>query len=198
MFPSIFFNLLQTGAFLDWSLISLVDLLAFLFIQFSAPKIGFRFQRRYLLSWCMLIFSFLAILSHAIFYIIWAVEGDQWNVADAQWAKLMGYLRVQSWRCPSVIYFLVIQLLVASVALLEIYGSKFGLDHHRNSCLGHLFSSIERIGSHLRVLCCLLLPAVQLVVGISHPSWTSLPFFICSCSGLVDWSLTSNFLGLFR
>ncbi|PKI68433.1 hypothetical protein CRG98_011174 [Punica granatum] len=49
-----------------------------------------------------------------------------------------------------------------------------------------------------RNACCLLLPAVQLVVGISHPSWISLPFFIGSCVGLVDWSLTSNFLGLFR
>ncbi|KAL6324309.1 hypothetical protein AAG906_012555 [Vitis piasezkii] len=127
--------------------------------------------RRYLLSWCMLIFSFLAILSHAIFYIIWAVEGDQWSVADAQWAKLMGYLR-----CPSVIYFLVIQLLVASVALLEIYGSKFGLDHHEIPVWG--------ICSHLRVLCCLLLPAVQLVVGISRPSWTSLPFLFVAVVGL--------------
>jgi hypothetical protein len=53
-------------------------------------------------------------------------------------------------------------------------------------------------GSRLRVASCLLLPAVQLVVGISHPSWVSLPFFIGSCVGLVDWSLTSNFLGLFR
>lgn len=53
-------------------------------------------------------------------------------------------------------------------------------------------------GSHPRTPCCLLLPAVQLVVGISSPSWTSFPFFICSCIGLVDWSLTSNFLGLFR
>ncbi|TYH86456.1 hypothetical protein ES332_D01G044300v1 [Gossypium tomentosum] len=45
---------------------------------------------------------------------------------------------------------------------------------------------------------CLLLPAIQLVVGISHPSWISLTFFIGSCIRLVDWSLTSNFLGLFR
>ena len=67
----------------------------------------FRFQRRYLLSWCMLIFPFQAILLYAIFYIIWAVEGDQWNAVDVQWAKLKGYLRVQSGRCPLVIYFLV-------------------------------------------------------------------------------------------
>ncbi|MFQ6636421.1 hypothetical protein Gotur_014160, partial [Gossypium turneri] len=52
-------------------------------------------------------------------------------------------------------------------------------------------------GSHLKVVSCLLLPAIQLVVGISHPLWISLPFFIGSCIGLVDWSLTSNFLGLF-
>ena len=53
-------------------------------------------------------------------------------------------------------------------------------------------------GYHLRVTCCFLLPAAQLVVSISHPSWISLPFFVFSCIGLVDWSLTSNFLGLFR
>lgn len=53
-------------------------------------------------------------------------------------------------------------------------------------------------GSHLKVASCLLSPAIQLVVGISNPSWVSLPFFVCSCVGLVDWSLTSNFLGLFR
>ncbi|OEL32097.1 Piezo-type mechanosensitive ion channel-like protein [Dichanthelium oligosanthes] len=53
-------------------------------------------------------------------------------------------------------------------------------------------------GYHLRVACCMLLPAAQLVVSISHPSWISLPFFVFSCIGLVDWSLTSNFHGLFR
>ncbi|XP_062084665.1 piezo-type mechanosensitive ion channel homolog isoform X2 [Humulus lupulus] len=73
-----------------------------------------------------------------------------------------------------------------------------GLDSWRNSCFRHLNTSAALIGSHVRVLCCLLLPGLQLVVGISHPSWTSLPFFICSGIGLVNWSLTSNFLGLFR
>ena len=51
-------------------------------LKFFFP--GFHFQTRHLLSWCMLIFSFLAILSHAIIYIIWAVEWDQWSVADAE------------------------------------------------------------------------------------------------------------------
>ncbi|KAJ0651143.1 putative Piezo family protein [Helianthus annuus] len=53
-------------------------------------------------------------------------------------------------------------------------------------------------GSYVKVVLFLLLPAVQLVVGISNTSWISLPFFVSSCVGLVDWSLTSNFHGLFR
>ncbi|KAK6243143.1 hypothetical protein QUC31_009552 [Theobroma cacao] len=190
--------LLLTAALLNWSLISLVDLLAFLFIQYAAPKIGFRFQRQSPLSWYTLIFSLLTVLSHAIFHIVWVMKEDQWSISDAQWARLIGFLRDQSWTFPSVTYFLVVQVLAAFVALYEIYGSRYGMDPKRVSFWGHLYSFILHIGSHLRVLCCLLLPAVQLVVGISHPSWASLPFFICSSIGLVDWSLTSNFLGLFR
>ncbi|KAK9292746.1 hypothetical protein L1049_020726 [Liquidambar formosana] len=190
--------LLLTAALLNWGLISLVDLVAFLLIQFTSPKIGFRFWRRSLVSWYILFFSLLVIFSHAIFHIVWAVEGDQWSIEDAQWPKLIGFFRGQSWRSPSVIYFLVVQLLTAFVALIEINGRRFCLDPCEDSWLGQFFSYVEHIGSHLRVVCCLLLPAVQLVVGISHPSWTSLPFFICSCIGLIDWSLTSNFLGLFR
>ncbi|GLT95006.1 hypothetical protein SLE2022_127130 [Rubroshorea leprosula] len=189
--------LLLTAALLNWNLISLADLFAFLFIQYSAPKTGFRFWRQSLASWCTLIFSLLAILSHAIFYIVWAVQGDKWSTADAQWAQLIGFIRDQSWGSPSLIYFLVIQVLATLVALFEIYGSRFGIDAGRDFWLGHLYSSIIHIGSHLRVLSFLLLPAIQLAAGISHPSWISLPFFICISIGLVDWSLTSNFLGLF-
>ncbi|CAL5378990.1 unnamed protein product [Camellia sinensis] len=121
--------------------------------------------------------------------------GDQWSMVDSRWAKLIGLLRDHSLKSPSIVYFLVVQLVAALVAVFEVYGSRFGLDLYRNLCVGHLLSSFEHI---VWVLCCLLLPAVQLVVGSSHPSWVSLPFFICSCIGLIDWSLTSNFLGLFR
>ncbi|OVA04417.1 Piezo family [Macleaya cordata] len=124
--------------------------------------------------------------------------GKEWSIADAWWAKLVGFVRVQPWGSSSIIYSLVVQLLVAFVSLLEIHGSRLGLVSGRGSCWGHFSSSILHLGSRLRVACCLFLPAIQLVVGISYPSWVSLPFFICSCVGLVDWSLTSNFLGLFR
>uniref|UniRef100_A0A1D1Y2D5 Protein PIEZO n=2 Tax=Anthurium amnicola TaxID=1678845 RepID=A0A1D1Y2D5_9ARAE len=90
---------------------------------------------------------------------------------------------------------MVIQLAVALVAFIETRGNFIS---HQDSVLWNLSISVESLGPHLKVACCLLLPPLQLVVGISHPSWVSLPFFIGSCVGLVDWSLTSNFLGLFR
>ncbi|XP_058084087.1 piezo-type mechanosensitive ion channel homolog isoform X2 [Magnolia sinica] len=188
--------LLLIGALLEWSLISLVDLLAFFIIQFTAPYIGFRFQWRYLLLWCIIIFSVLVVLAQVVFHVIWLVEGEEWSVSDAWWAKLIGFVSGQPWR-TSAVYFLIIQLAAAFVAILDVYGHKFGLVRWRDSCWGNFSSYIDRLGSHLRVACCLLLPAIQLVLGISHPSWVSLPFFIGSCVGLVHWSLTSNFLGLF-
>ncbi|XP_075641549.1 piezo-type mechanosensitive ion channel homolog [Castanea sativa] len=190
--------LLLTAAVINWSLISLVDLIAFLLLQYNAPKIAFRFRRRFLLLWPIIIFSLLVILSQVTFLVIWAVEGNKWSIAEAWWAKLIGFTTVHTWKSPSVIYFLIVQLIAVFVALVDIYGNRFGLVPWRASCWGHFLSFIEQLGSRLRVASCLLLPAIQLVVGISHPSWISLPFFIGSCVGLVDWSLTSNFLGLFR
>lgn len=191
-------SLLLAAALLNWSLISLVDLLAFLLIRFTAPKRGFRFRGRFLFLWFIFIFSLLVILLQAIFLILWAFEDGNRSVADAWWAKLLGLMRFDAWRCPLVIYFLVIQLFVALVASFEIKANNFGIVPCQDSWWGKFSAVSEQIGSHLRVASCLLLPAVQLVVGISNPSWVSLPFFICSCIGLVDWSLTSNFSGLFR
>ncbi|KAI5316045.1 hypothetical protein L3X38_045221 [Prunus dulcis] len=191
--------LLLTAAFINWSLLSLVDLVAFLLILFNAPKIGFHFGRRLLLLWLIVIFSLFVIFSQVIYLVIWAIEGNKWIGAGAWWANLIGFMILQSWKSPSVLYFLLLQLSVVAVALVDLYGNRFGLVSSCDSCWGRFSSAVERlICSHLRVASCLLLPAIQLVVGISHPSWVSLPFFIGSCVGLVDWSLTSNFLGLFR
>ncbi|KAJ6319736.1 hypothetical protein OIU78_015198 [Salix suchowensis] len=170
--------LLLTSSLINWSLISLVDVIAFLLIQYAAPKI--------------------VILSQAVYLVIWGILGDKWSGTDAWWAHLIGFMIIHSWKSPLVIYFLVIQLLAVFVALVDVYWSRFGLVPWQDSCWGHFLNLLEHLGSHLRVASCLLLPAIQLIVGISHPSWLSLPFFIASCAGLVDWSLTSNFLGLFR
>ncbi|XP_012490496.2 piezo-type mechanosensitive ion channel homolog isoform X1 [Gossypium raimondii] len=190
--------LLLTAALSNWSLISLVDLIAFLLIQYTAPKIGFRFRRQYLLLWPVIIFSLLVFSSQAVYLVVWAVEGYKQSVGEAWWMKLIGFMIIQSWKSPTVIYFLAVQLLVVIVAVLDIHDNRFGLVQWRCSCWSNFLTAIERLGSHLRVTSCLLLPPIQLVAGISHPSWISLPFFVSSCVGLVDWSLTSNFLGLFR
>uniref|UniRef100_A0A6N2M9G0 Uncharacterized protein n=1 Tax=Salix viminalis TaxID=40686 RepID=A0A6N2M9G0_SALVM len=190
--------LLLTSSLINWSLISLVDVIAFLLIQYAAPKIGYRFQRRLFLLWFIIIFSLVVILSQAVYLVIWGILGDKWSGTDAWWAHLIGFMIIHSWKSPLVIYFLVIQLLAVFVALVDVYWSRFGLVPWQDSCWGHFLNLLEHLGSHLRVASCLLLPAIQLIVGISHPSWLSLPFFIASCAGLVDWSLTSNFLGLFR
>ncbi|KAM1001577.1 hypothetical protein ACFX1X_008184 [Malus domestica] len=191
--------LLLTAGVINWSVLSLVDLIAFLLILCNAPKLGFHLGRQLLLSWIIVIFSLFVIFSQVIYLVIWAIEGNKWSGVDAWWANLIGFMILQSWKSPFVLYFLLLQLSVVAVALVDLYGNRFGLVSSCDSCWGRFSSAVERlICSHLRVAALLLLPAIQLVVGISHPSWVSLPFFIGSCIGLVDWSLTSNFLGLFR
>ncbi|KAL1102518.1 hypothetical protein V6Z11_D05G369900 [Gossypium hirsutum] len=151
--------------------------------------------RKYLLLWPVIIFSLLVFLSQVAYLVIWAVGGYKQSVEDTWWLKLIGFMI-----SPTVIYFLVTQLLVLVVALLDIHGNRFGLVPWRYTCWGHFLTIVEQLGSHLKVASCLLLPAIQLVLGISHPSWISLvtPLNLNPCIGLVDWSLTSNFLGLFR
>ncbi|XP_075093902.1 piezo-type mechanosensitive ion channel homolog [Nicotiana tabacum] len=190
-------SLLLSAGLLNWSLISLVNLVSSLLLRFTAPKRGFRFKGRVLL-WFVFLFSVLTILLEVVFLIVLAILGAERALADAWWMKLIGLMKLKSWRSPSVIYLLVLQLLAAGVTLFEIHGNRFRLAQQQDSHWEHLLSVLEQIGSCLRVSSCLFLPALQLIVGISNPSWLSLPFFICSCVGLVDLSLTSNFLGLFR
>ena len=56
------------------------------------------------------------------------------------------FCRVMSWRFPSAIYFLVIQLLVVFVALVEIFGNRFRPTPWQDSCWGRLFSAVEHLG----------------------------------------------------
>ncbi|XP_025982938.2 piezo-type mechanosensitive ion channel homolog [Glycine max] len=119
--------LLLIASMLNWSLISLLDLMAFLFIQYTASRKG---------------------------------------------EKLALILAMIS--CPSTIF----DIMVCANVILS--------------------DPTLTCRSHLKGVCWLLLPAVQLIAGISHVSWVSLPFFICSSIGLVDWSWTSNYLGIFR
>ncbi|KAL0459580.1 UNVERIFIED_CONTAM: Piezo-type mechanosensitive ion channel [Sesamum latifolium] len=197
--------LLMTAGLVNWSLISLINLLTSLLFRFTAPKKEFRFRRRNLSLWFVFIYSSFVILLQVLFLSICASLDPQWSIADAWWIKLLGLIKGPSWTSPRVIYFLVIELLVVLIALTEIKRDKFGFVEFQGSFWRsedsfwvYLSSIAKHIGYRLRLASCLMLPAVQLVSGISNPSWLSLPFFVCSCVGLVDWSLTSNFLGLFR
>ncbi|KAK4408031.1 Piezo-type mechanosensitive ion channel [Sesamum angolense] len=190
--------LLLTAGLLNWSLISLINLVTSLLFQFTFPKRGFRFRWRVLSLWFVFIYSVIVIVVQVIFLTLCAILGSRWSIQDAWWIKLFGLMRIHSWRSPTVIYFLLVELLAGLVAFIEINRNKFGFVESRDSCWGYLSSVVEHIGYRLRLVSCLVLPAVQLASGISNPSWISLPLFICSCVGLVDWSLTSNFLGLFR
>ncbi|RYR02293.1 hypothetical protein Ahy_B06g081111 [Arachis hypogaea] len=148
--------LLLTASLLNWSLISLLNLLAFLFIQYTAPRKGTRFHSQYSISRSILILSSLTLLSHAIFHIVLTIEGDRWSTADAQWARLIGLIRVQSWRSLPQEYFLVMQALMTFLSLFEIYGNRVGQDAWRDFHSGVLCSYLLLIGSHLRALCFLL------------------------------------------
>ncbi|KAL8513510.1 hypothetical protein ACS0TY_012829 [Phlomoides rotata] len=190
--------LLLIAGLLNWSLISLINLVASLVFRFTSPKTGFRYRGRAQSLWFVFIYSVVVIILQVIFLILCAILDWRWTVVDAWWIKLFGLMNIRSWRSPTVIYFLVVEFFVALVAFIEINRSRFGFIESRHSCWGYLSSLVENIGYRLRLVSCLLLPAVQLASGICYPSWLSLPFFLCSCVGLVDWSLTSNFLGLFR
>ncbi|KAJ4836125.1 hypothetical protein Tsubulata_035435 [Turnera subulata] len=141
--------LLLTAALVNWSLMSMADLLAFLFVQYTAPKIGARSRRRSMASWYILCFSSLVIFSQAIFHIVCAIKGDQWSTADAQWAKLIGFLSSHSSRSTYATYFLVIQVLTVAVAAIEIYENRFYWDY---PWLKKLYSYIRHIGLSLWVL----------------------------------------------
>jgi len=63
------------------------------FMTLFLLQIGSRWHHQSLITWSVLILSSLTLLSHAIFHIVLAIEGDQWSTADTQWAQLIGFIR---------------------------------------------------------------------------------------------------------
>ncbi|KAL5712710.1 hypothetical protein ACHQM5_014854 [Ranunculus cassubicifolius] len=95
--------LLLTAALLNWSLISLIDLLFFLLIHYTTSK-GFSARRHAYVAWFIFIFSVLSVLSEAIFHVIWVIEGEEWSIPDAWWAKLIGFVRARSMRSSPALF----------------------------------------------------------------------------------------------
>ncbi|CAN6452751.1 unnamed protein product [Victoria cruziana] len=190
--------LLLLGSLLNWSLISFVSLLAFLVILYVGPRRGIHSRLVSLVLLIVFIFSAVTLLAETMFYAIWMIMGKEWSLSHSWWAKLIGFVRLEPAKSPGIIvYLFVIQLVVAVISFFEVRRIRFGDEILEGSCCWGTNLFMHSIGSRLRVTCCLLLPPVQLVVGIARPSWVSLPFFLCSCIGLVHWSLSSSLLGLF-
>jgi len=55
--------------------------------------------------------SSLTLLSHAVFHIVLAIEGDQWTTADAQWAELIGFIRYLNFLSYLFYLFCIIEVL---------------------------------------------------------------------------------------
>ena len=53
---------------------------------------------------------------------------------------------LKSWRNPTVMYFLALQLLTSLVSLADIYSSRFGLVRWRDTCWSHFSQVFEHLG----------------------------------------------------
>uniref|UniRef100_A0A0E0MWP1 Uncharacterized protein n=1 Tax=Oryza rufipogon TaxID=4529 RepID=A0A0E0MWP1_ORYRU len=97
----------------------------------------------------LVLLAVLASLAQVTFHLIWCIEGEGWVVAHSWWAKLVGFARSQPGESPSVIYFLVVQLSAAVLALVEVFGSRL----YQDSCCLNFSFGIEQIGRrHANVL----------------------------------------------
>ncbi|KAF3680620.1 hypothetical protein FXO37_03240 [Capsicum annuum] len=129
---------------LNWSLISLVNLVSSLVLRFAAPKRGFHFKGRALL-WFVFLFSVFTIFLEVVFLIVWAILGAERELANAWWMELIGLMKLKSWRSPIVIYLLVLQLLAAGVTLFEINSNRFRLAQLQDSRWEYFLSVLEHI-----------------------------------------------------
>ncbi|KAL3005809.1 hypothetical protein AAZX31_08G240700 [Glycine max] len=107
--------------------------MAFLFIQYTASRKGFRVHHQSLISWSVLMLSSLTLLSHAVFHIVLVIEGDQWSTVDAQWDQLIGFIRVQSWKTLLREYFLDgFGLEEGGIRASSVYSSSHEIEEHDN------------------------------------------------------------------
>ncbi|MFS7912554.1 hypothetical protein Hanom_Chr02g00131301 [Helianthus anomalus] len=79
------------------------------------------YLRGRMLLWSIVLFSFLVILSQVAFLITWAIECGSCDAEVPWWSKLLGFMIVETWRSPIVIYLLIVQLLVAVIAFVELH-----------------------------------------------------------------------------
>ncbi|KAH9316715.1 hypothetical protein KI387_025342, partial [Taxus chinensis] len=112
-------------ALLDYSLISLLFLIAFLIVQYNITQEGQNSWKLEISWFFVIILAVVAILAESGFYVVWTMKMEKWRVAGLWWAKLIGFERLNPWKETSFIYVLLaMQLAVVLVASIALHTSK--------------------------------------------------------------------------
>ncbi|KAL3696338.1 hypothetical protein R1sor_010414 [Riccia sorocarpa] len=183
--------MLLCAAFGSWSIISLLFLLAFFVVQYKSQRRAGHVTPRPLLWMSVVLLATSVIVTEGFIELAWAMVGSNWKISDSPWLELIGFSRLNPWEGNlSVFLSLLPQFGVAITAACALY--------HEQQLTGSAGASAwgEEASMWKGASKTLLLPAVQIVVGLARPSWIALPYFVCSCVGLLHWSMTSNFVGL--
>ncbi|GKC67805.1 piezo-type mechanosensitive ion channel, partial [Tanacetum coccineum] len=180
--------ILFTAALLNCSLISLGNLVASLLILFVHLERGFHSKGRTLL-WFIVGFSVAVILLQATFIFAWAIWCGRCTAKEPLWAKLIGFMILQTWRSPTVIYVLILQSLAAFIAFTELQEIREGFFTWASSFLGRLAEAFDRIGRFTGEGCFFLAVACH-SVGCGYQLhvlgfFTVFHFQLCGSCGLV-------------
>ncbi|BBN02016.1 piezo-type mechanosensitive ion channel component 1/2 [Marchantia polymorpha subsp. ruderalis] len=183
--------MLLCAAFGSWSIISLFFLLAFFVVQYKSQRRARHVTPRPLLWMSVVLLATGVIVTEGFIELAWAMVGSNWDISESPWLDLIGLSRLNPWEGNLGVFLsLLPQFGVAITAACALYH-----EQQANGMADNLSWGEE--GSQWRgTLRNFLLPAVQIVVGVARPSWIALPYFVCSCVGLLHWSMTSNFVGL--
>ncbi|KAJ7571313.1 hypothetical protein O6H91_01G159100 [Diphasiastrum complanatum] len=182
---------LLSAAFVCWNLISLLFLLAFFLVQYKTQRSVIHGRSRQKV-WVLVVLLATAVISlEGLVEIAWAIFGKQWNFSHSSILDLLGFSRLNPWKSNSgVLLSLLPQFLVIVTAACTLYYEQTGGFQVQQQFWDE---AVAEFRANLRSF---LLPMIQVIVGVVHPSWISFPYFVCSCAGLLHWSLTNNFVGL--
>lgn len=134
--------------FLGWS-----QLMSYGWLHLKSlwPPTGSCHWRWNLVSYFVIAYSVLIIFSHAIVNIIISANGEKWESYGALWSRLLGFISSnigdEFGMSLCHVYFLVMQLLGALIAILDIYWSTFMPVLSRYPTLQHLLVSLEETGN---------------------------------------------------
>ncbi|CAM6103082.1 unnamed protein product [Calypogeia fissa] len=181
---------LLCAAFGSWSLISLLFLVAFFIVQYNVRSPAPPARPRPALWMSVVLLATAIIVTEGFVELVWAMLGTNSISSDSPLLVLLGLARLNPWEGSARAFLsLVPQFAVALIAACALY------QEQQQHSAGQV--DWDREGPNWwATLRSLLLPTAQILVGVARPSWIALPYFVCSCVGLLHWSVTSSIAGL--